>query len=167
MTRTQLCRAAQSGVIELYGFDSGIFTSPDAYEKQKGGILDHLTALARKGKPLFIALSDFHPETCPMTKAMLNERILYVLSDTLKSLTEKITLRALVLIGGETSYRALKALDVGKISIDGNLGPGIAKGYAVDSGLKGIPMILKGGSIGQERTMMDIINHIEGRCLNG
>jgi uncharacterized protein YgbK (DUF1537 family) len=110
---------------------------------------------------LFIIPEDILPRDDDYSvKMKLNDKILSVLSTLLKNLIGTHLLKALILIGGETSYHLLKSINVNKLFIDKGLDVGIVEVFTHDSGLDDVPIILKGGSIGHNATILDIMNYI-------
>ena len=87
--------------------------------------------------------------------------ILRILSIILEKLSHKIEIineiERLILIGGETSFYILKALNTKTIQIKGKIEDGIDYGVILDGVLIGKEIVIKGGSVGNKDAVVKMI----------
>ena len=93
----------------------------------------------------------------------LGERILELLS----AIAERVlsgeflkTIQRIVIIGGDTSFRILKKFGVNRLSVLGMLEPGVSFSRIMDGNIEGIELCMKGGSVGGEDTVINMLGAI-------
>jgi uncharacterized protein YgbK (DUF1537 family) len=64
---------------------------------------------------------------------------------------------ALVLVGGETAFHVLRALDDPRLWIDRVAAPLAVRSIALDGVLAGIPIVTKGGSSGPPERLAELV----------
>jgi len=90
----------------------------------------------------------------------VNSSIPYVLGNTIKKFIEISDglFSGIILVGGDTSYNVLRQLAATRLEIRGMIEPGVDYGIVSDGIIKGWPIVLKGGSVGNADTLVDMIN---------
>jgi len=88
----------------------------------------------------------------------LSEMILKIISDISFNIMKYMDFNRLILIGGETGLNILKSMEAKKIKIRGRIADGISYGIISDGILKGKKLFIKGGSVGNINSIIDMVN---------
>jgi uncharacterized protein YgbK (DUF1537 family) len=88
----------------------------------------------------------------------LSELILKILSEISVNISKSIKFSRLILIGGETALNILRSFKVNNIKIMGRIIDGISYGRVTDGLLKGKEVLIKGGSVGDANSIINMVN---------
>jgi D-threonate/D-erythronate kinase len=88
----------------------------------------------------------------------LSVKILKIISDISFNIMKNVNFGRLILIGGETGLNILKSMEVKKIRIKGRITDGISYGVISDGMLEGKQLFIKGGSVGNINSIIDMVN---------
>jgi uncharacterized protein YgbK (DUF1537 family) len=88
----------------------------------------------------------------------LSELILKILSEISVNILKSIKFSRLILIGGETALNILRYFKVNNIKIMGRIIDGISYGIVSDGLLKGKEVLIKGGSVGDADSVINMVN---------
>ena len=86
----------------------------------------------------------------------LSEMILKIISDISYNILKTMDFSRLILVGGETGLNILKSMGAKKIKIKGKIADGISYGTISDGILKGKKLFIKGGSVGNINSIVDM-----------
>lgn len=88
------------------------------------------------------------------------------LAATVKQLVKEVPIGALVLSGGDTAEVILESLDVGGISIQGELSAGLPYGKICGGWADGLTIITKAGDFGGDQIWVDLVHTTGGKRDN-
>ncbi|MHB1347472.1 MAG: four-carbon acid sugar kinase family protein [Candidatus Humimicrobiaceae bacterium] len=88
----------------------------------------------------------------------LSDMILKIISEVSKRILKSIEFFRLVLIGGETALNILDTFKVSNIRILGRIIDGISFGIISDGLLEGKEILIKGGSVGDTNSVINMVN---------
>ena len=89
----------------------------------------------------------------------IGKKVIEVLSALAAGILKEIDIDRLVLIGGETSFSIMNKLGTKKIKIKAMIEDAVDYGIFMDGELSGKELAIKGGSVGNDRTIINMINY--------
>jgi len=89
----------------------------------------------------------------------IGKKVIEVLSALAAGILKEIDIDRLVLIGGETSFNIMNKLGTKKIEIKAMIEDAVDYGIFTDGRLSGKEFAIKGGSVGNDRTIINMVNY--------
>lgn len=99
-------------------------------------------------------------ETLGLDRGSVDSLILEGLSLVACSVLDDVDVRDIILIGGETTYHICKKLEAEKINIEDKISPVIVCGTLVGGKYEGMRVVTKGGSVGDEESLLQAIEYL-------
>jgi uncharacterized protein YgbK (DUF1537 family) len=90
-----------------------------------------------------------------------SKSIIEYLTFLASSALREIGFEAVILVGGETSYHFCDRIQAKKIKVTGQLELGIACGTLMGGPYEGTKVVIKGGSVGEENTLVKVFDFIK------
>lgn len=160
ITKEQISKAGKNGYLEWIRIqDTSLMDfERNAVEEKPDEIIKKIRELTSSGS-VFISV-----EPCEKADGSdLGERILELLSiiaEMVLSGEFPKTIQRIIIIGGDTSFRILKKLGVNRLSVLGMLEPGVSFSRIMDGNIEGIELYMKGGSVGGEDTVINMLSAV-------
>ena len=161
ITKEQISKAENKGYLEWIRIqDTLLMNSGMIAGKEKPyEIIKKIRELISSGNA-FISVEPGEKEA---EGSDLGERILELLS----AIAERVlsgeflkTIQRIIIIGGDTSFRILKKLGVNRLLVMGMLEPGVSFSRIMDGDIEGIELYMKGGSVGEEDTVINMLSAV-------
>ncbi len=92
----------------------------------------------------------------------LADAMLRFLGKVSRSLMERYNFTGLILIGGDTAIRVVRALGAEGVKLEGEVSPGIPMGRLIGGDFNGLRVVTKAGGFGGEEALVDMIRYLKG-----
>jgi len=102
-------------------------------------------------------------ESLGMSSLQVAERLLSILGDTVKEITNCYRLAGLVFIGGDTSIRMMDAIEAEGIRIEAEILPGVPVGRILGGEHEGTLVATKAGGFGDNQTLVKVIEYMKDK----
>jgi len=100
-----------------------------------------------------------------MDNLQVAERLLSILSEAFKRIIQNYNFSGLIIIGGDTSIKIMKAMNVDGIRIEKEVLPGIPMSRILGGKFEGLRVVTKAGGFGDDYTLAKIMKHLKGEQI--
>jgi len=151
ITTQQLRTAQAKGRLKLVGLEVEKATGPAGKS--------YIRSLAEENRPFWTKLPLFLiPRKDAVEKPGMDKKILAAMSEAARVFCKKFKAERLVLLGGDTSFSILDSLGTRVVKIEGQIEQAIDYGTIIDGKMGGCSIILKGGSVGNRDSVVNMLN---------
>ncbi len=161
VTQKQFEHLERTGHLELITIIPHGIINP-AYAKTEEMIKDKIEEALRKDRDIALktSIEGFDGKTSSDEKGRL---VMDRLTSIASSIMASARVGGLILIGGETSYDLCRKIGAGTIDVFGEVESGTAYGTISAGQYKGMPLIIKGGSVGNRDSLIRSLCCLRGR----
>jgi uncharacterized protein YgbK (DUF1537 family) len=147
---------ARAQIAALVAADRAVpVTAPSAAAPARERVAAAARVAAQLGSGKSVVLVPAAPPAVPtVSERRATERLL---AEVTRQVASRTRVPTLVLIGGETAYAVLTALDATEIAAYGSFGPLVAVAEVVTGTVAGTTLVTKGGSGGEPDTLAELL----------
>ena len=160
-TQKQFEHIERTGHLELITIIPQEIINP-AYAKTEEMIRDKIEEALRKERDIALktSIKGFDSKVSNGEKGKL---VMDRLTSIASSIIASARVGGLILIGGETSYNLCKKIGADTIDVFGEVESGTAYGTISAGQYKGMPLIIKGGSVGDRDSLIRSLRYLQGK----
>jgi len=102
-------------------------------------------------------------ESLGLSRVQIAEKLLSILSQAVKEITDNYRIAGFVFIGGDTSIRIMDAIGAEGIRIEAEILPGVPVGRILGGEHEGTLVATKAGGFGDSQTLVKVIEYMKNR----